>query len=379
MRVLSLRFALALALVGALVVDPAAVVAQRPGFDVDEGSGWPELFDPARRSARDLRRDGLVLLLRGLGRLDPGLGDAPSYVILDDALRRFERARQVTPDDPELAYYTAIALGAWRRGQPEEHRAEEAIDAWHRVREIDRSFAPERVAYELAMLHMRRHEFELARGEYEASLRWALPPAVELADVFYPANMVERRLASLFDPIGPANVHGNLAEVTMLTGDVRAAAVHYRAAMEMSADPFTRALAQWGLALALDRDGDGDGALAIAERAIREDPVPPDHPSFMRVHREHGAFAVLHLDFVFYEPPYEIHAYEAIGHEAYAQMEPEERAAHLARAQRSWRLFLAGGGTASRFAARAREHLAQIESELEPAPANPPSGRARRR
>lgn len=346
---------------------PAIARAQRSEPRPNDGGGWAEVFDPDRRMGLLYRRHGLAKLIEALSGAHPDLGDAPRWLVLEQALVRFERARRLIPDDPELAYYTAWALTRWERRGPDggtERRVEEAMDAWHRLRELAPDFMPAHVAYELAMLHMRRHEFAQARAEYDATLRHAVPPTVRLADRFYMSVAPERALSMLFSPHHPANLHGNLAEVTMLTGDVRAAARHYRAAIELADDPVTRSLGQWGLAVALSRGDDHGAALEAAHRAIREDPIPADDPRFRDLHREHGAFAVLHLDGVFFEPPYEIHAYEAIGHEAWARDPDVSREEHLRSALRSWRLFLAEGGTTSRFAVHAREHVARLEEEL---------------
>ena len=350
-----------------------------PAAHAQEG-GWAEIFDPAQRLGRRRMRQGLAKLVHGLSPGDPALGAAPRWVLLEQALVRFERARRVLPDDPELAYYTAYALTRWERPARDggtEYRADEAIVEWQRVRALDPEFFPDRVAYELAMLHMRRQEFERARAEYEAALRTALPPTVQLEDRFYLPATSERALAFLFSGLDRANVHGNLAEVTMLTGDLRSAITHYEAAIEQTEDPFTRSLAEWGLALTLDRSGDSDAALEVAARALRGDPVPPDDPRFAALHRAHGAMSVLHLDFVFFEPVYELHAYEALGHEATARMDGGVNRPALERALRSWRLFLAEGGTSSRFAGGARRHLERLEAELgvEAAPLRAPSGR----
>ncbi|MEQ9647729.1 MAG: hypothetical protein RLO52_19710, partial [Sandaracinaceae bacterium] len=91
----------------------------------------------------------------------------------------------------------------------------------------------------------------------------------------------------------------------------------------------------------------------------------------------HGAMSVLHLDFVIYEPDYALPAHEALGHEATARMDGGANRPALERALRSWRLFLAEGGTSSRFAGGARRHLERLEAELgvEAAPLRAPSGR----
>lgn len=365
-----MRRRLLVCLIAAAVLAPGAASAQLRTREVHEPGGWAEVFDPERRMGLLYRRHGLAKLVEALSGSRPELGDAPQWLLLEQALVRFERARRLIPDDPELAYYTAYALTRWERQGPDggtELRAEEAMDAWHRLRELAPGYMPAHVAYQLAMLHMRRNEFARARAEYEAALRHAVPPTLRLADRFYMSVPPERALMALFAPLPPANLYGNLAEATMLSGDVRTAAARYRRAIDRAADPddpVTRSLAQWGLAVALSRADDHEAALETAYRAIREDPIPADDPRFRDLHRRHGPFAVLHLDGVFFEPSYEVHAYEAIGEEAWARDPDASREEHLRNALRRWRLFLAEGGTTSRFAPHARGRIAALEAEL---------------
>lgn len=353
----------------------ASVAAAQLDVDRAEG-GWRELVDPSRRLGLSYRQDGLYRLVRAMGTDDPGLGDAPPWVLLDQALLRFERARRSLPDDVELAYYTASALTLYEHRMPDgsvERRVDEALDAWHRVRQLDPSFFPDRVASSLASLHMQRHEFAEARAEYEAALGATVPETVDLLGRFYLPAQVELRLAQLFTSLDAASVHGNLAEAAMLTGDVPAAIEHYRAAIAQSQAPLTRALAEWGLAVALDRAGEHGEAVAVARRAIRDDPVSGD-PRYQAVVDEHRELAVLHIEF--FEPRWEIHAYEALGHEALAR--PDDgpgNAEELRLALRSWRLFLADGGVASRYAPIARQHIAELEREGVTVPPDPPRPR----
>lgn len=340
--------------------------AQTSDLAVDDGGGWAEVFDAERRMGLLYRRHGLARLLQAMGTQRPYLGDGPRWMLLEQALVRFERARRRIGEDPELAYYTAYALTRWQRPGRDgglELRVDEAIDAWHRLRELAPDYMPDRVAYELALLHMRRHEFARARAEYEAALRHAIPPTVQIANRFYLANQSEISLAELFIPLDPAQLHGNMAEVTMLAGDLPAAAHHYRVALDRAIGPYTRTLAHFGLSLALSRMDDHEGALETAGQAIREDPAGAD-PDAQRLHRAHGPLAVLHLESVFFEPPWELHAYEAIGHEAWAREPGVDRTEHLRSALRSWRLFLTEGGITSRYAAHARAHAARLEGLL---------------
>ncbi len=339
----------------------------------DASGGWREVFEPERRLGRLYVREGLARLIQAMGREEPELGDAPPWLLLDQALMRFERARRYLPNDPELAYYTACALTRYERPARNggtEDRIEEALDAWRRVREIDPNLFPDRVASELAVLHMRRHEFSEARAEYEAALRHAVPATVDLFHRFFIPAATESRLAILFASVDPANVHSNLAEAAMLMGDLPGAITNYRAAMNDAQDPLTRSLSQWGLAIALERSGAHEEAVRQAQRALRDDPVQ-GHPDFAEILRAHGVFAVLHLPFVFFEPRYEVHAYEALGSEALARGEEGQAddPELLARALRSWRLFLAEGGAGSRYAPGARASIDRLAARVEqPAP-----------
>jgi tetratricopeptide (TPR) repeat protein len=351
--------------------------------------GWREHVDPARRLALGYRQEGLLRLLQAMSpdvELSAALGSPPRWLLLDQALLRFERAARLTPDDPELAYYRAVALTRYERNGTDgsaEYRSDEAIEALQRVRELDPTFLPDRVAYELAMLHMRAHDFERARAEYETALRESVPAHLTLIDRQYPAAATEYRLAQLFTSLDVANLHGNLAEAAMLTGDVESALEHYRAALATSDDPITRALAQWGLALALERSGAHTEALQAATLALRADPVAAlgQRPDFARLSQQRGPFAVLYLPFVFFEPPSERHAYEALGHEALARADGATvDAEQLREAVQAWRLFLAAGGNASRYAPIARSALDRLERELAPpAPSPPTTRRARAR
>ncbi|MFK7985649.1 MAG: hypothetical protein AB8I08_06425 [Sandaracinaceae bacterium] len=346
-----------------LAAAPAA--AQRRGVN----TGWREVLHPDEHEARLRIREGLSLLVQAMMRDEAALGDAPDWLTLDHALLRFERARRVLPDNVDLAFYTAWALSKWERedraGNPE-RRDEEAIHAWHRVRELAPERSPDLVASQLAMLHTRNHELDLAIAEYERALAHAGPAPLPVLYRAYLSTPIERALFSMQARPRPALLHGNMAEVLMLAGALDAAALHYRRSVELAADsPFARVLAMWGLALALERAGDHNGALEWADRAMNENPIGPDTPRGAALLRRHGAFAPLHVEDVFFEPRCELHAYEAIGHEAIAARDVDPDPWALQDALASWRSFLTEGGVQSRFGAQARARIDALEPQVE--------------
>ena len=365
-----MRLVLVLALL--LAVAPTTAHAQpsdepdEPAETVEPMRGpWADTLTPGRRDARRLVRLGLVSLLLGLGERQFEFDDPPS-VHLERALVRFERARVVLPDDPDLAYYTAYALSRWERPGRDggtEYRSADALAAWQRVREIDPDYMPARVASSLAMLHARRLEHENAAAEYESALATAIPEAVVLMGRSYPPTMFERELLYMFASVSPANLHGNLAENRMLLGDLPGAIEHYRRAQALVSTPLSRALMDWGLALALNRADQPAESLAAAARAIEADPAA-GVPGLERLQHRWGAFAPLHHPEVFFEPTYELHAYHAVGYEAFADRPEVSARTALGAALTSWRRFLAEGGTSSRYAAHARAQVEALEIRI---------------
>src|SRR5262249_6162523 len=111
---------------------------------------WRELLSPERREGQLNLQLGLAKLLVALGRNDPELGDAPRWLLIEQALLRFARARRALPDDPDVLYLTAIALTHWERydGGALERRGDEALEAWRELRRRHPDFHPERVAFE---------------------------------------------------------------------------------------------------------------------------------------------------------------------------------------------------------------------------------------
>jgi tetratricopeptide (TPR) repeat protein len=292
-------------------------------------------------------------------------------VLYEQALIRFERARRTLPDDPDLLYFRAVALSGWHADLDgdgvDEHRTEEAIDAFEDLRRVAPEYHPDRVAFSLALLHARRSALREAITEYERVIASTIGPPSPL---HYGVADRERALAGLFTPQPLATAYLNMAEALMLLGEPESlarAVESYRRASELGAgDPFDRATALWGLAVALDRAGDHREAILAAQRAIDADPVPDDVARLGIDHQSHGPMAILHSTLVFFEPAHEVHAYDALGWEALARRAggDADRRELLERAVRAWREHLTGGGNAGAYADHARGAVERIEQEL---------------
>jgi tetratricopeptide (TPR) repeat protein len=207
-------------------------------------------------------------------------------VACENALARLELARAITPEDTEVAYALALAMSLWERpeqGCAVSRRDADAVELWRAVRALDPSFEPEQVSTELALVYTRVGDLQAAVREYEG--------LVELT-----AHAPRRALLA----------HGNLAELLMMTGELRAAVAHYEAAVRFARDvdePGALALSEFGLAAALDRLGERTQALAAARAAVD---------------RSDDSLRVLRSDGVFFVPAYEVHFYEALGQESRA-------------------------------------------------------------
>jgi tetratricopeptide (TPR) repeat protein len=252
---------------------------------------WRRAREPEAARAEALVRQGRALLVPAL-RVSFLLGKDASIqrrVGIENALSRFERARELTPDDPELLFLTGRALSAWQRegGGRAEHKNAEAIESFLALRALDPWYEAETVAFELGILYTREARFREAQAEYERALRLRLE--------------VE----------GDSAVLGNLAEVTMLAGDLeRSVRLYERAIGEGSSDQ--RLLSLWGLAVALDRLGERARAIESAQEALRSDQRP------MHVLEQGG---------VFFVPAHERHYYRGLGFQAQAQLAASSRLA----------------------------------------------------
>jgi tetratricopeptide (TPR) repeat protein len=252
----------------------------------------------------------------------------------DSALVRLRRAAQLDPDDADVQYALGKVLMAWEQPGPawtcsSERRDQEASDVLLALRAHHPDFMPDVVAFDLAVVLTRRSQFAQAAQAYADAIALAL------------------------DGEETAVMRSNLAEVTMLSGDLEGAVAHYERALRATSGGRDYLLTLWGLAVALDRLGEHEAALAHARKAVDA---------------EGGRMQVLRSDGVFFEPEHEIHAYEGLGHEALAARSDADRALELAAAAASYRAFIDAAGDSAVFSTAARADLDQVEAALRALP-----------
>jgi tetratricopeptide (TPR) repeat protein len=306
-----------IALAGVLFVPVAAQADDEPvRSDFWQGVSNPEV-EHGRRQAR-----------KALPFREAAEGPVPPHrrqVLLERALRRLELAEEHAPNDPEVLYYLAETTA--RLADSRDELAELALARFQRLRQVDPGFETENVASEVGILHTRARRFTEAQIEYESALAFQLS-----------SRSSDR-----------ARLYGNLAEVTMLAGDLERAIQYYEASHRAAEEPRQFALALWGSAVCLDRLGEHAEAIDKARTALASE----------------AGMAVLRSEGVFFEPQFEIHWYEALAHEASASVEPARADRHLAAARESWRHFLSDGGdNESPWAPLARERLAAVEQAI---------------
>jgi len=299
---------------------------------------WRELRAPGQRRARTLIEHARRLVRKALRETE---GPRPQPHVraayLEGAIERLRLARRYAPDNPEVLFHLGRILAMYERPAregPPVRMDREAIATFAALRTLDPDFEAESVAFELGILHTRVGEFDRAAEEYERAL-----------------------LASL-DSSAASVTHANLAEVRMMAGDLEAAVRHYERAIHLAEhSPFgdparSLALAYFGRAVALDRLGEHDGALKSAQRALSI---------------YGGSMDVLRSPGVFFDPPAEIHYYEALGHMALARAaDPSEQPRHLRRARTSWRQYLALSRDPDPWRRLAERHLAEVQAALQP-------------
>ncbi len=250
---------------------------------------WKNARSPDARRVETLLRQGRAQLYPALG-LGLMLGSDLSThrrVAVENAIARFERARRLAPNDPEVLYLCGKALALWERRGPSgrlERRSRDAIMRFEALRRVDPLYEAEDVSFELGVLFTRESDYTRAAAEYE------------------------RALSLRVDETSRGTILGNLAEVTMMAGNLEEAVRYYeRAIQEGGSDE--RLLSLWGMAVALDRLGEHAESMERARRALRDDQRP---------------MAVLKQSTVFFVPPYESHYYDGIGLLALAEEQAGE-------------------------------------------------------
>jgi tetratricopeptide (TPR) repeat protein len=279
-----------LALVVSLVCAPSVRADDEPPAPVHVASPfWEAAKKPEARRVDTLIRQGRAQLYPALG-LGLMLGadlSAHRRAAVENAIARFERARTLAADDPEVLYLCGKALSLWERRTPSgriEKKSREAIARFEALRKVDPLYEAADVAFEMGVLFTREGDFTRAAEEYT------------------------RALTLRIDEASRGVILGNLAEVTMMSGDLEEAVGYYeRAIHEGGADE--RLLSLWGLAVALDRLGEHGEALEHARRALRDDQRP---------------MGVLKQSSVFFVPPYEAHYYDGLGLLALAEEQAGE-------------------------------------------------------
>jgi Flp pilus assembly protein TadD len=252
---------------------------------------------------------------------------------LESAMARLSLARELAPDDGEVQRATARLLASWEEpGDPwactTRRRDAEALSQLQALSAAHPNLAPEETRFELAIALTRQQRFA------EAAQTWT--------DV-----------AALVQGSGDqaVTVRTNLAETTMLAGDVEAAVTHYRRALAAASAGRSYQLALWGLAIALDRLGEHAEARTHVEKAL---------------HAEGWTLRVLRSEGVFFEPAHERHYYEALGFEVLgARAEESDRRGRLAAAATSYRAYLRGDGGRGPFADTAEAGLARVTAALQ--------------
>ncbi|MBK8172051.1 MAG: tetratricopeptide repeat protein [Sandaracinaceae bacterium] len=246
-----------------LVIQARAWIARAAAYGGGDWEAMCRAF-PASQTRRTLRHE---MIERSLA--------------YENAIARLEIAQRLAPRNPRVAFLLAYAVESWQ--DPElncsvRRRDQDAVALFEAVRAIDPTYRAEDVAFELGILHSRLSQPAAAAQEYE------------------------RRLALSLSEENTSSVHGNLAEVLMLSGNLNDAVFHYEEAVRI-AEARSNATAEltlglWGLAVALDRLGEFTASAERARRAMSIDS---------------NSMAVLRSRGVFFVPSCELHYIEAVG------------------------------------------------------------------
>lgn len=253
---------------------------------------------------------------------------------LENAEVRLRRAAALAPDDAEILYALGRLLMAWEQPMPVWRcgvlrHDDEALAVLNELVREHPAFMADTVAFDRALVLTRLRRFPEAATAYE--------------------NAIALGLDGGATPI----ILANMAEVTMLSGDLETAVTHFEHALREASGGRDYLLTMWGLAVALDRLGEHDSALTHVKKAIAA---------------EGGAMRVLRSDGVFFEPDYERFYYEALGHEVMAHENPANRVRELGQAAAGFAAFIAASGDKGAFTQSARARLTHIEALLQAAP-----------
>jgi tetratricopeptide (TPR) repeat protein len=255
---------------------------------------------------------------------------------LDSAEARLRRALALAPHDPDIMYALSRVLmaselpgPAWRCAVV--RRDDEALVLLKQLNLEHPSFMPDTVALDLALLLTRKHLF------------------VEAAQAY------ERALALGLDGAGNPVTLANLAEVTMLAGNLEGAIARYQQALASASGGRDYLLATWGMAVALDRLGEHDSAAALVSKAIAADGE---------------SMQVLRSDGVFFEPEHERDYYDALGHQAFAERAGSSPKRELEQAAASLSRFIEASGQQGQFTQVAETTLSRIHARLQRTPAS---------
>jgi tetratricopeptide (TPR) repeat protein len=250
---------------------------------------------------------------------------------IDRALLQLTEAEKLDHADPRTSYLRGLAFMRWEEpadlsGCRVRRKTEQAIEAFSRLQRSDPLFEASQVAFQLGLLFTRAHAFEAAADSYK------------------------RSIALAFESSDTASAQANLGEVTMLAGDPAGALEHYDEARKLVPGGRDYALVAFGSAVALDRLGEHAAAVQRGSQAIEA---------------AGRSLGWLHGADVFFEPAYELDYYEALAHEALAELVPATRELATAAAISGYRRFLAAAEPDNPYRANAERNLHQLEARDE--------------
>jgi tetratricopeptide (TPR) repeat protein len=249
---------------------------------------------------------------------------------LERALVDLERARRLEPNDPEIARARVRALALWEEPGSVERcevrqRTAAAIDALRELHALRPEEVGSRGLFELGGLLARQGDYAGAAAVYRH--------AISLA----------------FDDTERSAAYAQLARATMLSGDAAAALPDYRRALATALPGRAAALLHFDMAVALDRLGEHTAALEQAVEAVEV---------------AERSLDVLAPDNVQFEPATERFVYQALAHEAMAQLMPEAKAASLEAAAESYAAFLTNVDAGHLYRNAAEADLRSVVAQL---------------